>query len=141
MPDLAAFFQRYARLSTGGEPEPLAECYDTAFLVAGPKGVATFANDASFRAWLREVRAFNETSGMTSLAPGEIVPVPVGGGYTLATVEWTTTFRRTRDTPIRFRISYLLRESGDGWKISGYVSHEDQEEAMRRHGVLEQRPH
>ena len=57
------FFQRYALVSLGSEPEQLAGFYDSSFLAAGPKGAAAFRNDEAFLAWLREVHAFNVRRG------------------------------------------------------------------------------
>jgi len=68
---LRDYFRQYARVSLGSEPEKLADFYDTSFLAAGPKGGATFKNDESFLAWLRELRAFNVKSGMISMAVDE----------------------------------------------------------------------
>jgi hypothetical protein len=102
---LGEFFGRYVRVSLGAEPEKLADFYDTSFLVAGPKGGAAFKNDE------------------------------IGAGYTLVTVAWAATFVRTGDTPIRFSISYLLCESEASRKIAAYISHEDEEEVMRAHGL------
>ena len=133
---LRDFFQRYALVSLGPEPEKLADLYDTSFLAAGPKGGAAFKNDEAFLAWLREVHAFNMKSGMTSMEVGGVEETPVGGGYTLVTVEWAATFRQTHDAPIRFRISYLLRQSEEGLKVAAYISHEDQEDVMRARGLL-----
>jgi hypothetical protein len=133
---LGDFFRRYARVSLGPEPEKLAEFYDASFLAAGPKGGAAFKNDETFLAWLREVHAFNVRSGMTSMTVGEISETPVGAGYTLVTVEWAATFQRTGESPIRFRISYLLRQSEEAPKVAAYISHEDQEDAMRASGLL-----
>ena len=132
---LREFFRRYALASLGPEPEKVADCYETSFLAAGPKGGAAFRNDNAFLSWLREVHAFNARTGMTSMTAGEIDEMPVGGGYTLATVEWAATFQR-RAAPIRFRISYLLRWSDEGPKVAAYISHEDQEDAMRANGLL-----
>jgi hypothetical protein len=133
---LRDFFQQYALVSLGPEPEKLADMYDTSFLAAGPKGGAAFKNDEAFLSWLREVHAFNARSGMTSMVVGGVEETPVGGGYTLVTVEWAATFRQTHDAPIRFRISYLLRQSEEGLKVAAYISHEDQEDVMRARGLL-----
>lgn len=133
---LREFFRQYALVSLGPQPEKLAAFYETSFLAAGPKGGAAFKNDEAFRSWLREVHAFNNRSGMTSMTAGEIEETPVSADYTLVTVEWAATFQRTRDLPIRFSISYLLRQSGEGLKVAAYVSHEDQEDAMRASGLL-----
>lgn len=135
--DLRDFFERYAQLSLGDKPEQMAKYYDTSFLVAGPKGVATFTNDEKFLAWLREVHDFNVQSGMRSMTVHDVSgSTPVGPDYQLVTVEWAATFERTGDEPIRFSISYLLRRADGAFKIAAYVSHEDQKEAMRENGLL-----
>ncbi len=134
--ELHEYFRRYASLSLGPDPTKLAELYDVSFLAAGPKGGAAFRNDESFLAWLREVHAFNVRTGMTSLVVGEIREIPVGAGYTLVTVTWAATFERTGATPIRFAISYLLRDAEPHPKVAAYISHDDQEDAMRAHGLL-----
>ena len=133
---LGDFFRRYAIVSLGPEPEKLADFYDTSFLAAGPKGGAAFRNDDAFLKWLRGVHEFNAKSGMTSMSVGSIEETSVSADYTLVTVEWAATFERTGETPLRFKISYLLRESAGLWKVAAYISHEDQEEAMRAHGLV-----
>jgi len=133
---LRDYFQQYARVSLGPEPEKLADFYDTSFLAAGPTGGAAFKNDESFLVWLGKVRAFNVKCEMISMAVDEISETLVGAGYTLVTVTWAATFRRTGNTPIRFRISYLLRESAANLKVAAYISHEDQEDVMRANGLL-----
>jgi hypothetical protein len=54
----------------------------------------------------------------------------------IVTVEWSATYLRSGDTPIPFSISYFLRQADDSWKVAGYVSHEDQEDVMRAHGLV-----
>ena len=133
---LRDYFERYARTSLGPDPEALAAFYDASFVAAGPKGSAAFTNDASFRGWLREVHAFNEKSGMSALSVDDVRETPISADFVMATVTWAATFRKTGDTPIRFDITYLLRISGDSLQIVAYVSHEDQEDAVRAHGLL-----
>lgn len=134
--DFLRYFRRYAATSLESEPEKLAEFYDQSFLAAGPKGGAAFRNDAAFLDWLRQVRAFNVESGMTSMTAEGVDQIQVSAGYTLVTVRWAATFQKSGDEPIRFSISYLLRESESGYKVAAYVSHDDQEDAMRAHGLL-----
>ena len=73
---------------------------------------------------------------MRTMTVDAVREMPVGGPYTLVAVDWAARFDRTGAMPIRFVISYLLRETPDGPKIAAYVSHEDQEETMRAHGLL-----
>jgi hypothetical protein len=130
------FFRRYAVVSLGPRPEQLADFYDASFLAAGPKGGAAFKNDATFLAWLREVHAFNQRSGMISMEVSGLEVTPISDNYSLVTVEWAATFARMADAPIRFRISYLLRRAEESLKVAAYISHEDQEDAMRARGLL-----
>lgn len=130
------FFRRYARTSLGPEPEKLADFYDGSFLAAGPAGGAAFKNDEAFLEWLRQVRDFNRKSGMMGMEVDEVVETPLSDAYTIATVTWAATFRKTGDERIRFRISYILRESDDALKVAAYISHEDQEAAMKTYGLL-----
>jgi hypothetical protein len=129
------FFTRYARVTMGPEPEQLAEFYDDSFVAAGPKGSAAFKNDELFLKWLRDVRAFNEKTGMTSMHVVGVEEIPLGSKFRVANVTWGATFERLRDRTIPFTISYVLRVTDGGFKVIAYVSHEDQEEAMRRHGL------
>lgn len=133
---LQEFFRRYASFALDEDPTKLAEFYDASFLAAGPRGGAAFKNDEAFLAWLRELHAFNVKVGMTSMTVEEVCEVPVGAGYTLATVTWGAAFQRTGPIPIRFKISYLLRESEAHPKVAANISHEDQEEVMRARGLL-----
>lgn len=130
------YFQRYATVSLGSEPEQLAGFYDQSFLAAGPGGGAAFRNDAAFLDWLRQVHDFNVKAGMSSMTAGDVDEIRISADYTLVTVQWAATFQKTGDKPIPFTISYLLRESESGYRIVAYVSHEDQEDAMRAHGLL-----
>ena len=134
--ELRELFERYSRAALGADPTAVAAFYDASFLAAGPKGSAAFRNDDAFLAWLREVHAFNVRSGMGSMNVAAIDELPIGGGFTLATVEWEAVFERTGATPIPFRISYVLRQMPDGMKIAAYISHVDQEETMRANGLL-----
>ena len=73
---------------------------------------------------------------MTSMTPEDVAPIQVSAEYTLVTVRWAAKFQKSGDAPIRFSVSYLLREFEAGYKVAAYVSHEDQEDAMRAHGLL-----
>lgn len=130
------FFREYAALSLGGDPASLAGRYEASFLAAGPKGAAAFKNDETFLSWLRELHEFNAQTGMTSMSVDEVHEIPVGAGYSLATVSWAATFDRTGAAPIRFKISYLLHDVASRPRIAAYISHDDQEDVMRAHGLL-----
>jgi hypothetical protein len=133
---LHKFFTEYAAISLGSEPERLAELYGDGFLVAGPQASAVFKNDEQFLSWLRQVHEFNKAAGMVSLAVVSISELRLSAQFTIATIQWGATFQETGDDLITFKITYIVQEQGDALKVLGYISHEDQLEAMRERGLL-----
>jgi hypothetical protein len=133
---LADFFARYAEISHGPQPEALAAMYAPHFIVGGPRGSMSLANDDKFLEWLRGISAFNQQHGMRSLevvALREQVLSPI---HRLATVSWGARFEKTGSRLIEFDISYLVEQCGDDWRILSYVSERDQEDEMKAVGLL-----
>ena len=58
---------------------------------------------------------------MTSLRPIAVDEQTLSPAHVLAVVTWSSRFVKTGDTPIDFRIAYLV-ELGDTAKILAYVS-------------------
>ena len=120
----------------GPQPDALAHLYASTFIVAGPTGSRSFANDARFIEWLREVAAFNRQHGMRDLMAVAIRDVELSPLHTLATVTWGARFEKTGDRTIEFEISYLLEKADDEWRILAYVSRSDQSAEMAKEGLL-----
>ena len=129
------FFQRYAGLSMGDDHRALAAMYAPSFFVAGPKGSATFANDAKFLEWLAQVREFNRQHGMKAMAPVAVRETPLSPLHTLAQVRWSARFEKTGDRAVEFDIAYLLERADESWRVMGYISERDQEEEMQALGL------
>ena len=134
--ELTAFFQRYAEDSLHGEPKAIAADYAPSFIVAGPKGSQTFTNDEKFLTWLEGVRNFNRQHAMQSMQPSRVEVHQLSPIHAMARVTWSARFAKTGDRDIGFDISYQLERAGDSWKILGYFSEVDQEEEMRKLGIL-----
>ena len=134
--ELTAFFQRYAEDSLHGEPTAIAGAYAPSFIVAGPNGSQSFANDEKFLQWLEKMRTFNRHHAMQSLEPSRVEVHQLSPIHALAGVTWSARFAKTGDRDIGFVISYLLERAGDSWKVLSYVSEADQEDEMRKLGVL-----
>ena len=132
---LSRFFQTYADRSLGSDPAALAALYAPAFIVAGPQGSRSFANDERFVEWLGSVRDFNREHGMRSLEPIEVDETALSPLHSLAIVRWGVRFEKTGTRLITFQISYLMEKAGASWKILSYVSEADQDEAMKNEGV------
>jgi hypothetical protein len=134
---LRAFFDRYAKASREGDRGALAAMYAASFIVGGPEGSMTFANDARFLDWLDQVFAFNRRQGMRGLQVISLDAVLLSPLHSLAVVNWGARFERTGDRLVEFRISYLVESRDGGAKILGYVSQADQEAEMKRLDLLE----
>ena len=134
---LEAFFRDYAAASFASEPERIAEFYAGSFIAAGPAGSAVFKNDDRFIEWLSQLRQFNQHSGMTAMEVVSVEQVKaLSERHLLSSVEWGARFKKTGEQLIKFRISYLVERVEETWKILVYVSEKDQEEEMRRLGLL-----
>lgn len=133
---LETYFRGYAAAATGADPTAPASFYAEQFIAAGPRGSAVFGNDEGFLDWLKQVHRFNRETGMEGLEVVSVRRAALGEAYTLATVEWGARFHKTGDELIRFEISYLLHAAEGPNRILAFVSHEDQEEAMRARGLL-----
>jgi hypothetical protein len=130
------FFARYAALSMGDDDRALAAMYAPNFFVAGPTGSGTFANDAKLLEWLAQVRVFNRQHGMNALSPATVRETVLSPRHVLAQVRWSARFERTGSRAIEFDVAYLLESADRSWRMLGYVSARDQEEEMRRLGLL-----
>lgn len=132
--DWESWFRGYAAEAEAEDPARLAARYGASFLAASPAGTATFPNDPAFLDWLRLVRAGNLAAGLVSMRVAGTRELPLGSAFVLVTVTWEATFRATGDRPISFDVSYLMT-TADPPRVVAFVSHEDQEEAMRRAGL------
>jgi hypothetical protein len=130
------FFTHYATLSMGDDDRPLAAMYAPSFLVGGPTGSRTFANDAQFLDWLAYVRAFNRQHGMHALSPAAVRETMLSRLHVLAQVRWSARFETTGARSVEFEIAYLMERAAASWRVLGYISERDQEEEMRALGVL-----
>jgi hypothetical protein len=133
---LLDFFHRYAELSMGPRPEDLAPLYAPTFIVGGPQGSQAFTNDARFLDWLRQVGDFNRQHGMRGMTVVSLQDTALSPIHAIATVRWGASFDKTGDRVIEFDISYLIEKAGDSWKILSYLSKRDQEEEMKKEGLL-----
>lgn len=120
----------------GDDDRALAAVYGPSFLVAGPTGSKTFANDAQFLDWLAQVRAFNRQHGMRGLSPAAVRETILSRLHVLAQVRWSARFEKTGPRAIEFEIAYLMERAGESWRVLGYVSARDQEADMRALGLL-----
>lgn len=135
--DWTRFFREYAAASQAHDAESVAAFYADGFLVAAPTGAQAFKNDDTFREWLGKVFQFNEQVGLESLDVAGVHPTAIDERHVLVAVDWVTRFTKTEVGSVAFRISYIVSlVDSERLKIIGYISQEDQQDLMKRRGLL-----
>lgn len=134
--DWKRWFEGYAADWANGELSAVAARYAERFTNTKPGKRAVYANDQGFVDWLDRVGGFHHDAGLEKVEVVTLREMALGAHHHLVSVLWAVRFAKQRSLRIQFEISYLLALDEGGPKILTIVSHEDQREAMRRHGVL-----
>ena len=62
---------------------------------------------------------------------------PISDAYSFVTVHWGATFKKTGDKPIEFDVTYVLQKTDPQKpKIIMFITHQDEEEAMKELGLV-----
>jgi hypothetical protein len=115
----------------------IAKNYADTFMSAGPKAAIAMDKKEFFQK-TAEAGNFYKSIGQKE---GKIISkevLHISNEYCLVTVHWAATFEKTGDEWIPFDVSYLVSEIHDEMKIILFISHEDEEEALKRRGLLPQ---
>lgn len=130
------FFKEYASTSLRGKAKELAKFYADNFMIATKAAASAFKNDKKFIEWLNGVAEFNQKAGLQKMEVKKVKSVSIGEYHAQATVTWVTVFEKNPTEEISFDIHYILNKIGKDFKIVLYISEEDQEELMKKHGLL-----
>ena len=144
MTDVAAFFARYEDGANSFDPELVASQFTDPCMGGDPNGVASWRNDAAFRAAIPQRQRFMQGIGFRFARVLDVAATPLDDRYTMARVHWHLRFEKTPGAPqdFRFHITYFLfdPDSGTGPKVAFYISHEDEQQVMREAGLLPDAP-
>ena len=108
-------------------------CADS-FISAGPKGSITQSRK-DYEKKAEQATKFYKSIGRNSAKIISKRVMPICNDYSMVVVRWGITFDRTGDKVIEFDSSYIIQEIGDEPKIILLISHEDEEEAMKKLGL------
>jgi hypothetical protein len=120
-----AFFREY-------EQGALVTCFASTFLYAGPEGAQAMDLGVFTQALPRRRELFDR-AGHRSTRLVSVDAKAISAAYTLAETEWSFQFDHTEITN---RASFLLHNTGNGWKIVLYLPHQDIVSLMRDRGLL-----
>ena len=105
-------------------------CADS-FISAGPKGSITQSRK-DYEKKAEQATKFYKSIGRNSAKIISKRVMPICNDYSMVVVRWGITFDKTGNKLIEFDTSYIIQETGSEPKIILLISHEDEEEAMKK---------
>jgi len=105
-------------------------CADS-FISAGPKGSITQSRK-DYEKKAEQATKFYKSVGRKSAKIISKRVMPICNDYSMVVVRWGITFDKTGNKLIEFDTSYIIQEIGNEPKIILLISHEDEEEAMKK---------
>ena len=105
-------------------------CADS-FISAGPKGSITQSRK-DYEKKAEQATKFYKSVGRNSAKIISKRVMPICNDYSMVVVRWGITFDKTGNKLIEFDISYIIQETGNEPKIILFISHEDEEAAMKK---------
>jgi len=113
-------------------------CADS-FITAGPKG-SLAQSRSGYEQKADETIEFYRSAGRNSAKIISKRVMPISNEYSMVVVRWGVTFEKTGVRLIEFDKSYIIQEIDIDPKIILLISHEDEETAMKKLGVLSGAP-
>ena len=133
--NLKKLFENYAKAFDALDFKTQAESFTDAFIMAGPQG-AVSQSRAEFLANAEQAVSYYERVGMNSAKMLSAREESISHDYSIVTVHWGVTFRKTGNLLVEFDVSYIVHSSLHDPKIILAISHEDEQEAMKKLDVL-----
>jgi hypothetical protein len=91
---------------------------------------------AEFQKEARVASEFYRSIGQTSAKILSLDEIPISEQYSLVSVHWSVTFRKTGDKPIEFNVSYVAQKTGPEPRIVLFIAHQDEQKAMEGLGLI-----
>jgi len=112
-----------------------AAFFADSFVSAGPKGTIA-QNKKDFLQKAEQASGFYRSVGQTSARIRSKNIVPISDQYTMVTVHWGVTFKKTGNKLIEFDVSYIVYQPADEPSIILFIAHQDEQEAMKKLGLM-----
>ncbi|GGO25077.1 hypothetical protein [Micromonospora parathelypteridis] len=136
--EITAFLHDYARAVAAGDSAAVAASYAETYIEGDPGGAAAITNDTDYRTALDQRHtAMTEQFGLTGAHVTVLDVLDLAPGYVLVPTRWTLDFAPPHGTAgsAQFAQTYVVRVGDEGPQILLYLSHEREDEAMRKLGL------
>ena len=135
---LDTLFKQYETAFNELDLKTISGYYADTFISAGPKGIIA-QSKKEFEEKAEQAVGFYRNVGHTSARIISKRIMPLCDKYSMVVVRWGVTFEKTGSKIIEFDISYIVYEPEDNPRVILFISHEDEEEAMKKLGLLNKR--
>jgi hypothetical protein len=132
---LDTLFKQYETAFNKLDLETISGYYADTFMSAGPRGVIA-QNKKKYEDNAKQELSFYRKAGHKSARIISKRLMPICDNYSMVIVRWGITFEKTGSKLIEFDISYIIYETEDDPKIILFISHQDEEEALKKLGLL-----
>jgi len=132
--ELSNLFEQYQKAFDKLDLNSITDFYADDFMSAGPKGVIA-RNKEEFAEKAGQAAAFYRSVGQKSARIISKRVMPICDRYNMVVIRWGIMFEKTDSRLIEFDISYIVYDTANGPKIILFISHEDEEEAMKKLGL------
>ncbi|GAB3957081.1 hypothetical protein [Micromonospora vulcania] len=135
---VTAFLRDYARAVETGDNAVIAASYADTYIEGDPSAATAITNDAQYRVALdQRQKAMTEQFGLAAARVTVSDVLDLAPGYVLVPTQWTLDFEPPEGEAVsaQFAQTYVVR-LGDGQpQILLYLSHEQEEDVMRKLGL------
>jgi hypothetical protein len=131
---LDTLFKQYETSFDKLDVRSLADYCADNFISAGPKGTIA-QTKKEFEEKGKEAVKFYRSVGRNSAKIISKRIMPISDCYSMVVIRWGVTFEKTGSKLVEFDITYIIQMTGDDPKIILFISHEDEETAMKRLGI------
>ena len=132
---IKTLFDDYAKSFSALELQKHAGFFADTFVAAGPKGIISQTRD-EFMKNADQAADFYRKVGQESVEIKSMKETWFSDKYAMVTVHWAAHFKKLAK-PVEFDVSYLVQLTDEKPRIILFISHEDEEEAMKELGLLD----
>ncbi len=132
---LDTLFKQYETALNELDLKTISHFYADTFISAGPKGVIA-QNKKEFEEKAEQAVDFYHSVGHKSARIISKRTMPICDKYTMVVIRWGVTFEKTGPKIFEFDITYIVYETEEEARVVLFISHEDEEEAMKKLGLL-----
>ena len=131
---LDILFKQYEEAFDKLDLKAISDYYADAFISAGPKGTIS-QSKKEFTEKAEHAANFYRSVGQKSARIVSKRVMPISNEYSMVVVRWGVTFEKTGSRQIEFDVSYIIQETENNPKIILFISHDDEEGAIKKLGL------